>query len=198
MTCSRSAAGEDRRGFTISTPGAGALKWSMALDEAPVPGQPPLVTPAVVIAPVRDHRGVGARAFDRLTGAELWEHTPGLASPTVAWLSIDDVVVANTDAGTLLCLDAQTGAVRYNHVFSRNVDADQPRRLEPVLRSGALFVPQHEIQVVRPAEGEVIGHVPSDLIPDLVRVDESCNVYIAEESGHVAAFGAAPRLSLVR
>jgi hypothetical protein len=35
------------------------------------------------------------------------------------------------------------------------------------------------------------------LIPDLLRVDERSDIYVAEESGHVAAFGAAPRLTLV-
>jgi hypothetical protein len=44
----------------------------------------------------------------------------------------------------------------------------------------------------------VLGKVPSDLIPDLLRVDERCEVYVVEESGHLAAFGAAPRLSLVQ
>jgi hypothetical protein len=67
-----------------------------------------------------------------------------------------------------------------------------------VLRNGALFVPQHQVQVVRPRDGELLGAIPSDLIPDLVRVDEHCSVYIAEESGHVAAFGVAPKLALVR
>jgi len=78
------------------------------------------------------------------------------------------------------------------------VDADQPRRLEPVLRSGALFVPQHHVHVVRPRDGELLGTLPTDLIPDLVRVDERCDVYVAEESGHLAAFAAAPRLTLVK
>jgi len=59
-------------------------------------------------------------------------------------------------------------------------------------------VPQHQVHVVRPRDGEVIGTIPSDLIPDLLRVDEHCNVYVAEESGHVAAFGVAPRLTLVK
>ena len=31
----------------------------------------------------------------------------------------------------------------------------------------------------------------------VLRVDEHCHVYAAEESGHLAAFGALPRLSLV-
>ena len=33
---------------------------------------------------------------------------------------------------------------------------------------------------------------------DLLRVDERCDVYIAEESGHVVSFAAGPRLSLVK
>ena len=114
------------------------------------------------------------------------------------WLVVDDSVLANSGAGVLLCLDAKTGAVRYNHVFSGASEADQPRRLEPVLRNGALFVPQHEVHVMRPRDGEVIGAVPSDLIPDLLRVDEQCTVYMGEESGHLAAFSAAPKLTLVR
>jgi hypothetical protein len=44
----------------------------------------------------------------------------------------------------------------------------------------------------------VLGTLPTDLIPDLLRVDDACNVYVAEETGHVAAFGVAPRLALVR
>ncbi|MBX3181722.1 MAG: PQQ-binding-like beta-propeller repeat protein [Polyangiaceae bacterium] len=178
-------------------PWTGSELWRADIPEHKARGQAPLVTQEVVIVPTRDKRGVGARAFHRDTGEPLWEQAPGLASATTAWLAVDDAVLINSDAGTFICLDAATGVVRYSHVFSRSVDADQPRRLEPVLRSGALFVPQHEIHVVRPKDGEVIGCVPTDLIPDLLRVDERCDVYVAEESGHLAAFGAAPRLSVV-
>jgi outer membrane protein assembly factor BamB len=179
-------------------PWSGASRWSADLDDRPFAGQAPLVAHGMVVVATRDHRGVGARAFQRQTGALAWEHAPGLTCPTTAWLAVDDALVANSAAGTLLCLDAADGAVRYSHVFPRHVEADQPRRLEPVLRSGALFVPQHQVHVVRPRDGEIIGSVPTDLIPDLLRVDERCDVYVAEESGHVAAFGAAPRLALVR
>jgi outer membrane protein assembly factor BamB len=178
-------------------PWTGKVLWTTELEDRHVPGQAPLLTPQAVVVPSRDRRGVGARAFDRETGAELWSHEPGLASPTTAWLAIDDAIVANSAAGALLALDASTGRVRFHHLFSRHVDADQPRRLEPILRSGALFVPQHQVHVVRPRDGEVIGVLPSDLIPDLLRVDEQCSVYVAEESGHVAAFHTAPKLTLV-
>lgn len=179
-------------------PWTGAIRWTSALEDRFVPGQEPLLTPSTVVVPARDRRGSGAHGYERTTGVERWGHEPGLASPTTAWLAVDDAVVANSAAGALLCLEASTGEVRFHHVFSRHVDADQPRRLEPVLRSGALFVPQHQVHVVRPRDGEVLGVVPSDLIPDLIRVDERCGVYVVEESGHVAAFGAAPRLSLVK
>ncbi len=176
----------------------GALRWARELEEKPCTGQVPLVSGGAVIVATRDKRGVGASALSRDTGAPLWEQAPGLASPTTAWLVVDDALIANTASGALLCLDALTGQPRYSHVFSRHVEADQPRRLEPVLRNGALFVPQHQVHVIRPRDGEVLGTLPSDLIPDLLRVDERCGAYVAEESGHLAAFSVAPRLSLVK
>jgi outer membrane protein assembly factor BamB len=179
-------------------PWTGAVGYSTALDDAPLPTQAPLVTQDVVAVPTRDASGTGIRAYRRSDGSPLWDHAPGLLSPLTAWLVVDDTILANSGAGVLLCLDAKTGAIRYNHVFAGSADADQPRRLEPVLRSGALFVPQHQVYVVRPHDGEIIGTVPADLIPDLLRVDERCNVYLGEESGHLAAFGTAARLTLVR
>lgn len=177
---------------------SGALRWTRELEERPCTGQAPLVSAGAVIIATRDKRGVGASALARDTGAPLWEQAPGLASPTTAWLVVDDALIANTASGALLCLEARTGISRYSQVFSRHVEADQPRRLEPVLRNGALFVPQHQVHVIRPRDGEILGTLPSDLIPDLLRVDERCGAYLAEESGHVAAFSVAPRLSLVK
>lgn len=177
---------------------SGNVLWQTELDEKPELGRLPLVTPQVVAIPSRDEHGSGVRAYQRSTGALLWQHGPGLAAPLTVWLTFDDCILANTAAGVLLCLDANTGAARYSQVFARNAAGDQPRRLEPVLRSGALFVPQQRVHVVRPRDGELLGTLPSDLIPDLIRVDERCDVYVAEESGHIAAFGVAPRLTLIK
>jgi hypothetical protein len=69
--------------------------------------------------------------------------------------------------------------------------------LELVLRDGALFVPQTQVTVLRPTDGEVLGQVESELVPDLIRVDERCSLFLAEESGYVASFSAAPRLTLI-
>lgn len=192
-----SGSGADYRLHHVD-PWTGEVRYSVPIEEPPVAGQAPLVTDDAVIVPTRDGTGVGAKAFDRADGAQRWEHAPGLLSPLSAWLVVDDSVLANSGAGVLLCLDAKSGAVRYNHVFSGASEADQPRRLEPLLRNGALFVPQHEVHVMRPRDGELIGAVPSDLIPDLLRVDEHCTVYVGEESGHLAAFSAAAKLTLVR
>jgi outer membrane protein assembly factor BamB len=179
-------------------PWSGELKWSTVVDDRPIPGQPPLATPDAVVIAVRDRRGSGLRAFSRASGEEIWAHEPGFSAMTSAFLAVDDAILVNSAAGLLCAIDAASGAVRFSHAFARHVDADQPRRLEPVLRSGALFVPQFHVHVVRPRDGEIIGTVPTDLIPDLLRVDERCDVYVAEESGHVAAFGVAPKLTLVK
>ena len=179
-------------------PWSGEAYWSAEIDERPASGQPPLLTPSQVVIAVRDRRGSGLAAFDRGTGAATWSAEPGIAAPATSWLAVDQDLVGNSASGTLVCLDGNTGHVRYSHVFPRHVDADQPRRLEPVLRSGALFVPQHQVHVVRPRDGEILGTVPTDLIPDLLRVDERCDVYVAEESGHIAGFGVAAKLTLVR
>ncbi|HEY3494997.1 MAG TPA: PQQ-binding-like beta-propeller repeat protein [Polyangiaceae bacterium] len=176
----------------------GEVRWSRELPARPTPGHPPLVTPAVVAFPTRDRRGSGLAAFDRETGESLFELAPGYSAPATSWLAVDDTLIGNSASGRLFGLDAANGKLRYAHDFPRHVEADQPRRLEPVLRSGALFVPQQHVHVLRPRDGETLGTLPSDLIPDLLRVDEQCNVYVAEESGHVAAFGVAPRLTLVR
>jgi hypothetical protein len=176
----------------------GELRWSRELGARPTLGQAPLVTPDRVAVPTRDRRGSGLLGFSRETGELAFGHDPGLLAPTSAWLAVDDTVIGNSASGALTGIAASDGRTLFHKTFPRHVDADQPRRLEPVLRSGALFVPQHQVHVVRPSDGSELGVLPSDLIPDLLRVDEDLNVYVAEESGHVAAFGVAPRLTVVR
>lgn len=175
----------------------GELKWTAFLDEQPLFGQSPIVSEGQVIVPTRDRRGAGAVAFSEEDGSQTWSHEPGLAAGACAWLGVGENVFVNSATGTLICIDVKTGQVAYNHVFSRQVEADQPRRLEPVLQGGALFVPQHQVQVMRPQDGELLGVVPCDLIPDWLRVDDSGSLYIAEESGHLAAYSVAPQLRLV-
>jgi len=110
---------------------------------------------------------------------------------------VDDLVLLNSESGELVALDANDGTTRYRHLFADGSEGDRPRRLEPVLRCGALFVPQADVHVLRPRDGTVLGTVQADLVPDLLRVDERCDVYVAEESGHLSSFAAAARLTLV-
>jgi hypothetical protein len=155
------------------------------------------VTDREVVLVTRDRRGLGLVALDRPTGEVLWSSEPGRFPVASAWLAIDDAVVMTSERGDLLSLMTRTGATQWRHRFARGMEGDQPRKLEPILRSGALFVPQQQVHVVRPRDGAILGVVPTDLIPDLLRVDENCDVYIAEESGHMAAFRAGAKLSLV-
>lgn len=158
----------------------------------------PIVAGDAVMAVVRSEHGLGLSAFHRETAEPLWELSPGAFPAATAWLAVDDRVFANTDRGELHALDAATGEERYRLRLAPEGDDATPRRLEPVLVAGALFVPQHSVKVIRPSDGAELGEVPTDLVPDLLRVDELCHVYVAEESGHVAAFGVGARLSLVR
>ncbi|MCC6552661.1 MAG: PQQ-like beta-propeller repeat protein [Polyangiaceae bacterium] len=177
-------------------PWSGAARWSVELPPHVAPVGAPLLAPETVVVVSHGRRGTGLVGFDRRTGERRFDLTA--CAQTASCMVVDDAVVVNSEAGELVGVDAHDGAIRYRHVFTGGVEGERPRRLEPVLRSGALFVPQSEVHVVRPRDGAPLGKVPTDLIPDLLRVDERCDVYVAEESGHVAAFAAAPRLSLVQ
>jgi outer membrane protein assembly factor BamB len=153
-------------------------------------------------------RGRDGRAADRRAGRA---EDAAIAPVGTSWLAVDDAFIGNSPMGEIVAVDARSGDLRWRHVVGpRPLEADVPRRLEPVLRSGALFVPcslvTHSgtagaaagVCIVRPADGALLGSIaPTEAIPDLLRVDENCHVYAAEESGHLAAFGALPRLSLV-
>jgi hypothetical protein len=178
-------------------PYAGATRWARELPDGISSVGAPVVTDHEVVLVTRDRPGLGVLALDRATGATLWSAEPGLFPVASAWLSIDDSIVLSSEAGDLACWATRTGATRWRHRFPRGMEGDQPRKLEPILRSGALFVPQQQVHVVRPRDGAILGNVPTELIPDLLRVDERCDVYVAEESGHLASFRAGAKLSLV-
>jgi hypothetical protein len=182
-------------------PYSGSVRWTQ-----PVRGRAactvegaPLAAVGVVAVAARDRQGLTLHAFDRETGAPRWSSPPTIAPVGTSWLALDDLFIGNTPTGEIVAVEAETGALRYRHVLGRTLEADVPRRLEPVLRSGALFVPHTDVQVLRPRDGALLGAIsPCEAIPDLLRVDERCDVYVAEESGHLIAFGAGPRLSLVK
>ena len=181
-------------------PYSGRATWSAKIPSSPCTVEgPPLLTSSSVTVAVRDRRGLRLSAFHRETGAPLFHTDTPVAPVGTSWLAVDDLLVGNTPTGELVGVDGALGTLRWKQALGRGLDSDAPRKLEPVLRSGALFVPHTDVQIFRPKDGAHLGTVgPCDAIPDLLRVDERCDVYVAEESGHMVAFGAGPRLSLVR
>ena len=181
-------------------PFSGRPIWDARLSSplCSVEGPAFLASNSVCVA-VRDRRGLCLTGLDRETGETLFSTENPVAPVGTSWLAVDDLLVGNTPGGELVGIDASTGQTRWKHAFGGSAECDTPRRLEPVLRSGALFVPHVDVQIVRPSDGAHLGTVgPCEAIPDLLRVDERCDVYVAEESGHMVAFGSGPRLSLVR
>jgi hypothetical protein len=204
-------------------PYSGHVRWDRALADANSPCTvegAPLIARGAVGVLLRQKSGVSLAALHRDDGRPIAAGARVLAPSGSSWLAVDDIFVANTPVGDLVAVHAPTGELTWRHVLGpRPLDADLPRRLEPVLRSGALFVPcslvvlegkqprpsavsapdsAAGICIVRPSDGHLIGSIaPTEAIPDLLRVDEDCNVYVAEESGHLVSFGALPRLTLV-
>ena len=159
----------------------------------------PLVCGRAVVVVYRERIGVHLVAFDRDSGRVLWKTQNVVAPVGTSWLAMGDLIVGNAPTGEVVAVDAHTGATRYRHVLGRILEADVPRRLEPVLRSGALYVPHVDVHVLRPSDGAHLATIgPCEAIPDLLRVDEKCDVYVAEESGHLASFAVGPRLQLVK
>jgi outer membrane protein assembly factor BamB len=220
---------------------SGHVRWSQPVGDANSPctieGAPLVASGAVAVA-VRQKSGLALMPFRREDGAPIacgsgQDPRHGLRSVApigTSWLAVDDAFIGNAPTGEVVAVDATTGDLRWRHVLGpRPLEADVPRRLEPVLRGGALFVPgslvvggthgtagssMHGssssrgersggelvagISILRPSDGATLGTIaPTEAIPDLLRVDERCDVYVAEDSGHLVAFGALPRLSLV-
>lgn len=179
-------------------PWTGVTKWSRGLPANQRTVGAPLAVGPVVASVTADRKGLGICGFRREDGEPIWQIEPGHAPTTSAWLVVDDLLVINSDNGVVSAVDLRDGITRWRLVSEAPQDGDVPRQLEPQLRSGALFVPQRAVTVLRPQDGDVLGQVEPDLVPDLIRVDEDCNVVVIEESGHLAAFAAGARLTLVR
>jgi len=182
-------------------PWSGALRWSTELPRPALPIGNPLTSVDAVLLTVQDAGRVGVMGFDRHHGRLRFDREAGLCDESAACVVVDDLLVANGENGELVAVSVDDGSLRYRHVFaawtrSHNA-ADRPQSFQPVLRAGALFLPQSEVYVVRPRDGALIGRIPDDLIPDVLRVDERCGVYVAEMSGHLAGYAALPSLTLV-
>jgi outer membrane protein assembly factor BamB len=180
---------------------AGRELWRRDLGAAPLAG--PLGFEGVGCVPLagasRAGQGGTLAAFEPTDGSLRWMTAdPGLGRGGTA-LSVDRSLVVNAPGGRVTALDFDTGAARWTRELANPATDDVPRRLEPVLRNGGLFVPAAQVHVLRPSDGASLGPaIECDLIPDVLRVDERGWLYVAEESGHLRAFAPAAVLSLVR
>lgn len=123
---------------------------------------------------------------------------PGIGRGAAA-MTVDGALVVNAPGGRVCAIDLADGHWRWSTSLANPVADDVPRRLEPVLRGGALFVPAATVHVLRPSDGAPLGSpLECDTVPDLLRVDERGWLYVAEDGGHIRALGPAPQLRLVR
>ncbi|MBK6575137.1 MAG: PQQ-binding-like beta-propeller repeat protein [Sandaracinaceae bacterium] len=176
---------------------SGKAHFTSTLDGAPL-ATPVADRDGVAVAVTRDG-GRRAIAYRCDRDEVRWDIAdPGLGVGA-ATLIVDDLLVCNSPEGRLSAVEIATGATRWSASLAEPGADDVPRRLEPVLRGGALFVPSSTVHVLRPHDGSRIGEgLRCELVPDWIRVDERGWVFVAEESGHVNAHAPVPHLELVR
>ncbi len=175
---------------------SGQPRWQRELQGPPT-SDPCAAGEVVLVSTAGEEAILSAHCLQ--TGAPRWEtKDPGLAIGG-AGLTIDETWVVNAPFGQLTALDVATGNLRWSTNLADALADEIPRRLEPVLRGGALFVPASSVHVVRPSDGQKLSaSLPCDLVPDLMRVDERGWVYVAEESGYVAGYAPKPVLTLIK
>jgi outer membrane protein assembly factor BamB len=177
---------------------SGKLLWKRPVPGAPLAG--PVVCESVALVASADPAGVGRpgiTSIETSTGTPLWRRSfPGVERG-FAWLPVDERVVVNVAGGHAVSLHAASGDIAWEHHPAAPA-VDVPARLEPVLRGAALFLPLEAVYVLRPEDGEVIHRLDEGPVPDYLRVDERCHLYVGEQSGHLSAFGIAARLAVVK
>lgn len=168
-------------------------------DLAASPASAPLDAGERVLLAIGARSRAQLAAFDVSDGQERWcVRDPGLAAGA-AVLALDPCVIFNSASGRVTAINHDNGETRWSQQVSNPLTDDVARHLDVVLRHGALFVPASRVHVLRPQDGEsLMADNACDLVPDFLRVDERGWFYVGEESGHVRAYGPAPRLSLVK
>jgi outer membrane protein assembly factor BamB len=199
----------DRVLAVVGQPGAGIgallcldLYSGQLLFRRELTGSPllsPLAGEQTAVVSLLDVGAPSLAGFDLLSGEPRWQREdPGLGEGG-SGLVVDQRLVINAALGAVSAVDLHSGELAWQHHLADPARDDVPRRLEPVLRGGALFVPSASVHVVRPSDGMLVGAPLGDtIIPDFMRVDERGWLYLAEESGHLEAYAPAPHLRLVK
>lgn len=178
----------------------GATRWCTDLPGAAASA--PVATNdivAMVLTSPEGPRLVALRIEDGELAFEIpLGNTPLRGRPAVL-ASFGSLLVANLPSGRVCAIEAPAGTVRWSRVLGSPRESDIPRRLDVQMRAGALFIPQTSLGVLRPRDGASIADLSGcELVPDLVRIDDDCAVYVGEESGHLRCFEPAARLAVVR
>ncbi|MFO0557627.1 MAG: PQQ-binding-like beta-propeller repeat protein [Polyangiales bacterium] len=178
----------------------GATRWCSDLPgaaaSAPVATQDIV---ALVLTSPEGPRLVALRAEDGELAFEIPLGNSPLRGRPASLAAFGPLLIANLPSGRVCAIEAPHGAVRWSRVLGSPRETDIPRRLDVQMRAGALFVPQTSLGVLRPRDGASIADLTGcELVPDLVRIDDDCAVYVGEESGHLRCFEPAARLAVVR
>ncbi len=177
-------------------PFSGELKWKLTLGGGALTA--PIVSGKVALVPVRSAGHYELVAVDILTGEVLWRKDHDGGDVKCSLMALSDCFVTNAEGGLLTSLDTNTGEERWTAVLGPTCSDDVPFNLKVTLRSGLLFVPADTVYVVRPEDGRVVHSLGGEPpVPDLLQVDNDLSVFIGEESGHIAVFDLAGRLSVV-
>jgi hypothetical protein len=175
---------------------SGELVWDTHLDGGALTAA--ITAELTVMVPVRSGRRYDLVALDIPSGEQLWRLPCRGWAETCALMALDDAFIVNAAGGTLRSLGARDGQTRWTTVLGPACSDDVPLNLRVSLRGGALFVPADTVYLVRPGDGCVVhtlgGEPP---VPDTMQVGADCSVLIAEESGHIAMYELARRLSVV-
>ena len=166
-----------------------------------LPGAPtcaPITSGSRVIVSTQRAGSASLSGFDPEGEALFTVEDVGL-SVGAGTMVVDDVLVVNAPGGRVTGLSLRDGSTTWSHVLADPARDDVPRKLDPVLRGGAIFLPTSSVHVMRPHDGSFIGaKLDSDLVPDLLLVDERSWVYVGEESGHLTSHAPVPHLTLIR
>jgi outer membrane protein assembly factor BamB len=175
---------------------SGELRWEASLDGGAMTA--PIVADGTVLLPVRSGKRYDLVALDTRSGEQRWRMPCTGWAEACALMALDDYFIINAAGGTMRALGAAEGEERWTAVLGPACSDDVPLNLRISLRGGVLFVPADTVYLVRPDDGHVIHSLGGDPpVPDLLQVDPSCSLLIAEESGHLALYEIARRLSVV-
>jgi outer membrane protein assembly factor BamB len=152
----------------------------------------------VVIMSPEGPKLVGLHAADGTAKFSVPLGNSPLRGRSASITTFHGLYIVNLPSGRVCAVDSETGTTRWSRVLGTPRETDIPRRLEPHARSGVIFVPQTTLGALRPSDGASIADLAvCELVPDWLRVDDDCSLFVGEESGHLRCFEAAARLAMV-